>query len=101
MQQPSPHIWNKHVETMDRASLEALQLERLQETVRRVYQNVPVYRERMQAAGVEPGDIRSLKDLRLLPFTQKTDLRDNYPYGLFAAPQEDIVRVHASSGTTG
>lgn len=54
MQQPSPHIWNKHVETMDRASLEALQLERLQETVRRVYQNVPVYRERMQAAGVEP-----------------------------------------------
>jgi len=71
------------------------------ETVERVYKNVPVYRERMQAAGVQPSDIQSLKDLRLLPFTQKTDLRDNYPYGLFAAPQEEIVRIHASSGTTG
>jgi len=73
----------------------------LKETVERVYKNVPVYRERMQAAGVQPSDIRTLADLRLLPFTQKTDLRDNYPYGLFAAPQEEIVRIHASSGTTG
>ncbi len=94
-------IWNRPVETMNRGDLEALQLERLQQTVQRVYQNVPVYRERMQAAGVSPEDIRSIKDLRLLPFTQKSDLRDNYPYGLFAAPQEEIVRIHASSGTTG
>lgn len=93
--------WNKPVETMQREDLEALQLERLQETVRRVYQNVPVYRERMQEKGVSPEDIKTLADVRLLPFTQKTDLRDNYPYGLFAAPQQDIVRIHASSGTTG
>lgn len=93
--------WNKYIETMPRESLEQLQLERLQQTVRRVYQNVPVYREKMQAAGISPEDIKSIADLRLLPFTQKTDLRDNYPYGLFAAPQEEIVRIHASSGTTG
>ncbi|MDL2219049.1 phenylacetate--CoA ligase [Ruminococcaceae bacterium OttesenSCG-928-O06] len=93
--------WNKPVETMERGMLEQLQLERLQETVRRVYKNVPVYRQRMQEKGVSPEDIKTLKDLRLLPFTQKTDLRDNYPYGLFAAPQSEIVRVHASSGTTG
>ena len=93
--------WNKPIETMERGALESLQLERLQETVRRVYQNVPVYRERMQQAGVEPEDIQTLSDITKLPFTQKTDLRDNYPYGLFAAPQEEIVRIHASSGTTG
>ncbi|MDL2214363.1 phenylacetate--CoA ligase [Clostridia bacterium OttesenSCG-928-O13] len=93
--------WNKPIETMPREDLERLQLERLQHTVRRVYQNVPVYRERMQKAGVSPEDIKSLDDVRRLPFTQKTDLRDNYPYGLFAAPQEEIVRIHASSGTTG
>ena len=93
--------WNKPVETMEREALEKLQLERLQHTVRRVYQCVPFYRERMQAAGVEPGDIQSLSDIRKLPTTEKTDLRDNYPFGLFAAPQEEIVRIHASSGTTG
>lgn len=93
--------WNKPIETMNRADLERLQLERLQDTVRRVYQNVAVYRERMQQAGVSPEDIKSLSDIRRLPYTQKTDLRDNYPYGLFAAPQSEIVRVHASSGTTG
>ncbi len=94
-------VWNRPIELMQRADLEALQLERLQHTVRRVYQHVPVYRERMQARGISPEDIRSIADLRMLPFTQKTDLRDNYPYGLFAAPQEEIVRIHASSGTTG
>ena len=93
--------WNRPLETMQRPDLEALQLERLQHTVRRVYQHVPMYRERMQEKGVSPEDIKSVRDLRLLPFTQKTDLRDNYPYGLFAAPQEEIVRIHASSGTTG
>ena len=93
--------WNKPVETMERKSLENLQLTRLQETVRRVYQNVPVYRERMQAKNLVPEDIKELADIRKLPFTEKNDLRDNYPYGLFAAPQEEIVRIHASSGTTG
>lgn len=93
--------WNKPIETMERSALEALQLERLQATVRRVYQNVPIYRERMQKAGVTPEDIQSIDDIRKLPFTQKSDLRDNYPYGLFAAPQDEIVRIHASSGTTG
>jgi phenylacetate-CoA ligase len=86
---------------MERADLERLQLERLQETVRRVYRNVAVYRERMQQAGISPEDIRTLGDIHRLPYTEKTDLRDNYPYGLFAAPQEEIVRIHASSGTTG
>ncbi len=93
--------WNKPIETMERRELEALQLARLQDTIRRVYANVPVYRERMQKESLSPEDIVSLDDLRRLPFTQKTDLRDNYPYGLFAAPQEEIVRIHASSGTTG
>lgn len=95
------NYWNKPVETMERGRLEQLQLENLQKTIRRVYQNVPVYRERMQELGVTPEDIKTLKDIRLLPFTEKTDLRDNYPYGLFAAPQDEIVRIHASSGTTG
>lgn len=93
--------WNKPIETMERSELESLQLERLQNTIRRVYQNVPVYRQRMQQAGVVPEDINTLADIRKLPFTQKSDLRDNYPYGLFAAPQDEIVRIHASSGTTG
>ncbi len=93
--------WNKPVETMERESLEAMQLSRLQKTICRVYQNVPVYRERMQAMGVEPEDIKTLADIRRLPFTNKSDLRDNYPYGLFASPPDEIVRIHASSGTTG
>ena len=93
--------WNKPVETMPREQLQRLQLEKLQNTIRRVYQNVPVYRGWMQEKGVSPEDIKTLDDIRRLPFTQKTDLRDNYPYGLFAAPQEEIVRIHASSGTTG
>jgi len=93
--------WNKTIETMERGALEALQLERLQNTVQRVYQNVEVYRERMQKAGVSPDDIKTLADVQKLPFTEKTDLRDNYPYGLFAVPQHEIMRIHASSGTTG
>lgn len=93
--------WDKTAETIDRPALEALQLKRLKETVERVYNGVKMYRGRMRGAGVAPEDINSLDDLRRLPFTDKSDLRDNYPYGLFAAPQEDIVRIHASSGTTG
>lgn len=93
--------WEKEKETMSRDELYALQLARLQETVRRVYENVPFYRRKMQEAGIEPGDIKELGDLRQLPFTVKQDLRDNYPFGLFAVPLSEVVRLHASSGTTG
>ncbi|MFZ5590366.1 MAG: phenylacetate--CoA ligase family protein, partial [Bacillota bacterium] len=92
--------WEKEKETMSRDELYALQLARLQETVRRVYENVPFYRRKMQEAGIEPGDIKELGDLRQLPFTVKQDLRDNYPFGLFAVPLSEVVRLHASSGTT-
>ena len=81
--------------------LRALQLQRLQATAARVYQNVALMRERMDALGVKPEDIRTLDDIRRLPFTEKVDLRDTYPYGLFASPMSDVVRLHASSGTTG
>ncbi|MGI6683939.1 MAG: phenylacetate--CoA ligase family protein [Bacillota bacterium] len=93
--------WNERYECMPREELETLQLERLKQTVERVYHNVPHYRKAMQEKGVEPGDIKQLSDLSKLPFTVKTDLRDNYPYGLFAAPLSEIVRIHSSSGTTG
>lgn len=88
-------------ETMTREELRQLQYERLIKTVNRVYENVPFYKEKFKEKGLEPGDIKSLDDLKLLPFTVKQDLRDNYPFGLFAAPMDDVVRVHASSGTTG
>lgn len=93
--------WNEKYECMPREELEELKLERLKQTVERVYYNVPHYRKAMQEKGVEPDDIQSLEDLAHLPFTVKTDLRDNYPYSLFAAPLSEIVRIHSSSGTTG
>ena len=93
--------WNKPLETMDRGQLSVLQLERLRATVHKVYTNVPYYREKMRAIGIVPGDIKTLGDLQSLPITTKQDLRDTYPFGLFAVPMEDIVRLHASSGTTG
>ena len=96
-----PMYWNRPMETIDRESLERIQLERLQKTVHRMYTNVAFYRERMQKQGVKPEDIRTLADLKLLPFMDKRDLRDNYPDGTFAAPRSEIVRIHASSGTTG
>lgn len=86
---------------MDRNGLKAVQSERLRETVERVYFNVPFYRHKMQEAGIGPEHVNSIEDLSKLPFTLKTDLRDNYPFGLFAVPMSEIVRVHASSGTTG
>jgi phenylacetate-CoA ligase len=86
---------------MPREQLRKLQDERLRDTIKRVYTSVPFYRHKMQEAGIRPGDIRGTDDLHLLPFTNKTDLRDSYPFGLFCAPQEQIVRIHASSGTTG
>ena len=89
------------METMSREEMRALQSERLVATVKRVYENVPAYRAKMDAIGLKPEDIKGVDDLRKLPFTTKADLRDNYPFGLFAVPQDDIVRVHASSGTTG
>ena len=93
-------IWAKE-ETLSRAEIEALQLARLQETVCRVYEKVQPYREKMDAAGVKPDDIRTLSDLKRLPFVTKQDMRDNYPFGLFAVPKDELVRIHASSGTTG
>lgn len=94
-------IWNPEYETMAREDLRELQLRRLQATVAWVYERVPYYREQLQARGVHPKDIRSLDDVRLLPFTDKTALRDTYPFGMFAVPLEEVVRVHSSSGTTG
>jgi phenylacetate-CoA ligase len=93
--------WNEAKECMERDELQALQLERLQQMVTRIYHNVPFYRDAFQKIGIEPEDIKSLDDLSKLPFTTKQDLRDNYPYGLFATPMSQIVRLHASSGTTG
>jgi len=94
-------IWNERFECMSREEMREFQSKRLIDTVERVYHNVPYYREKMQAVGITPEDIRSIEDLPKLPFTTKTDLRDNYPYGLFAVPMSEIVRIHASSGTTG
>ena len=93
--------FNEKIETASREELESLQSERLINTVKRVYDNVPAYRKKMDEAGIKPEDIKSVKDLSLLPFTYKQDLRDNYPYGLFACDMKDVVRIHASSGTTG
>lgn len=93
--------FNEEIETLPRQALEALQLKRLQGMLARIYENVPFYRETFTKHGINPGDVKSLDDLRRLPFTLKQDMRDSYPYGLFAAKMEDIVRIHASSGTTG
>ena len=89
------------VETWERDRLDELKLERLRSTVGRLYERVPFYRKRLEDAGFKPGDLKSLDDLQRLPFTYKDDLRDNYPFGLFAVPMREIVRIHASSGTTG
>ena len=94
-------IWNPTMECMPRDQLRALQDERLRDVVRRVYENVPFYRNKMQQMGITPMDIRGVCDIERLPFTEKQDLRDHYPFGLFAVPQTEIVRIHASSGTTG
>ena len=93
-------IWSKE-ETLPREEIEKLQLERLQETVKRVYEKVPAYRKKMEDAGVTPEDVKTLADLAKLPFVTKQDMRDNYPFGLFAVERDEIVRIHASSGTTG
>lgn len=94
-------IWNEKIECASRDSMSQLQTERLIRTVKRVYHDVSYYRKKMQEVGLVPEDIRTLDDLVKLPFTTKTDLRDNYPFGTFAVPMSEIVRIHASSGTTG
>ncbi len=94
-------IWNEKIECAPREEMAALQSERLIQTVRRIYHNIPSYRAKMQEKGLVPADIRSVEDLSKLPFTNKTDLRDNYPFDMFTVPMSEIVRVHASSGTTG
>jgi len=94
-------IFSEEIETLPREALEALQLKRLQQTVSRVYYTVDFYKKAFDTAGIKPDNIKSLADLKKLPFTTKTDLRDNYPFGLFSVPMSHIVRIHASSGTTG
>ena len=93
--------WNKPMETMDRAQMSELQSARLIQQVRRAYRQVPFYREQLQKSGMLPEEIRTIEDIDKMPFITKQDMRDNYPYGLFAVPLAEIVRLHASSGTTG
>ncbi|MFW6288106.1 MAG: phenylacetate--CoA ligase family protein, partial [bacterium] len=92
-------IWNEKYEAMPREEMRKYQGIKLREMVERVYHNVPFYRKKMQELNVIPEDIKSIDDISRLPFTTKQDLRDNYPYDLFATPMSEIVRVHASSGT--
>jgi phenylacetate-CoA ligase len=94
-------IYNEEYETMPREALEAIQLRRLQTTVTRVYSTVPFYRNRFDEMGLKPEEMNSLADIHKLPFTYKNDLRDNYPFGMFTVPMDSVVRIHASSGTTG
>lgn len=94
-------IWNEEAECMAEDDKRALQLERLQTAVKRAYENVPYYRKRFDELDIKPEDIKTLKDIEKLPFTTKDDLRDAYPFGMFAVPRKDIVEVHTSSGTTG
>lgn len=95
------NYWDQEQECMPRQQLDSIQLRRLRETINRVYAFVPAYKEKMDRAGVKPDDINSLQDLKKLPFTTKQDLRNNYPFGLFALPMSEVVRIHSSSGTTG
>ena len=94
-------FWDKNIETMDRLSLEQLQLERLQQTIKRVYKKVPFYRQKFDEIGLKPENIKSLADLRRLPFTTNKDLRENYPNGMVAVSADKVIRLHTSSGTTG
>src|SRR5512143_3375317 len=94
-------VWDAGYECMPREEIEQLQLERLQATLNRVYKNVTCYRNKFNELGIVPEDIRSLNDMTQLPFTAKEDMRLNYPYGMFAVPLREVVRIHSSSGTTG
>ena len=94
-------MFSPEIETINRKKLRELQLERLRHIVAYAYDNVPMYKKRFDEIGLKPSHIRTLKDIELIPYTTKDDLRDNYPFGLFAVPMKKIVRLHASSGTTG
>lgn len=94
-------IWNKEMECMPREEIEKIQLKKLQSMVQRVYEKSPIYHKKLDDIGFKPGDIKTLSDLSKLPFTVKDDFRDNYPFGMFTVPMDKIVRLHASSGTTG
>ncbi|WP_455240568.1 phenylacetate--CoA ligase family protein [Methanothermobacter tenebrarum] len=94
-------IWNPKAECMDEEKRKKIQLKRLQNTVKRAYENVPYYHKKFNELGIEPEDIESLEDIKKLPFTTKQDLREAYPFGMFAVPDDDIIEVHTSSGTTG
>ena len=93
-------IWQKE-ESLSRDEMRLLQGDRLRKTVAHAYENIPFYKKKMDDMGIEVGDVKGIEDLNKLPFTTKQDLRDNYPYGFFAVPMKKVVRVHASSGTTG
>lgn len=95
------NFWQPKIETMKRSDLQDLQMRRLKDTVKRAYDNVPFYHQKMKDLGLTPSDLTGLEDARALPDTRKGDLRENYPFGLFAVPESEVVRVHASSGTTG
>lgn len=95
------NFWQPKIETMKRSDLQDLQMRRLKDTVKRAYENVPFYHQKMKDLGLTPSDLTGLEDARALPETRKGDLRENYPFGLFAVPRDEVVRVHASSGTTG
>src|SRR5450759_1801518 len=102
VKRPAPkYKFDAAAETMPREEISRLQLRRLKASIKNAYDNVAFHRRRMKALGFEPGDLKRLEDLAGLPFTLKTDLRDHYPFGLFARPQAEVVRLHASSGTTG
>lgn len=94
-------IWNKEFECMPEENLRALQLERLKQTVKRAYEKVPYYRKKFEEAGITPDDIKTLDDIVKIPFTSKADLREVYPFGMFASPLDEIIEIHMSSGTTG
>src|SRR6516165_1026548 len=94
-------MFDRAAETMARDELEALQLQRLKQTITRAYAQVPPFRRKLDAAGARPDDLKTLADVARFPFTVKADLRDNFPFGLFAVPREKLLRLHASSGTTG
>src|SRR5512145_294899 len=97
----TPYDQLEHIEKASQDELRALQLERLKWSLHHAYDNVPHYRKKFDAAGVRPADLKRLEDLAKFPFTTKHDLRENYPFGMFSVPMDRIVRIHASSGTTG
>src|SRR6476661_9847166 len=101
MRSEEAFIFDRPAETMARDELEALQLARLKQTIARAYAKVLPFRRKLDAAGVKPENLRTLADIARFPFTIKTELRDNFPFGLFAVPRENVLRLHASSGTTG